>query len=170
MAAESFDYVHPETGMKFPETLGGLHRFEVTDYEKEQKGLGLGVSYAGPGGVLITAYIYNMGKEEIPHGPNAELVIVETESAVEDVKAMGKQGVYKDVVVTSKPEVKDFSGVKIRHVGMTFTNRNAEMNSGIYLVGAKGHFVKLRVNYPKSLSNGAEVEKQFLEAFAPMLQ
>ena len=57
---EAAPYQHPETGLLFEETMGGLTKGNVRNFEEKYPGLGVSIGYNAPG-ITATVYIYNLG-------------------------------------------------------------------------------------------------------------
>jgi hypothetical protein len=57
-------YTHHQTGIIFPSEIALLKFEKITDYEKNNRGLGIGLSYRSEQGFKADIYLYNLGVKD----------------------------------------------------------------------------------------------------------
>ncbi|HJZ53819.1 MAG TPA: hypothetical protein VKE74_02615 [Gemmataceae bacterium] len=146
---------------------------EVDAFEKQpvkvydEPGLGWSVSYRGSGSV-VTFYVYNMDRDEVPDGPDSDAVKAEMLDVLSAVEAGKASGHYKTLTPVKDGVASLGSGKTARK--FRFKRYEVEMAKGgpaiteAYLTGYKNHFVKLRTTY---LAEGkAEAEAELKDLYA----
>lgn len=88
MAAD--DYVHPPTKVTLPATIGEFVRGDVTDFESEQPGQGVGVLYEWPEAYRATLFIYTAGLQGLEMDLKSPAVISERDLSVRGVLAQAQ--------------------------------------------------------------------------------
>lgn len=166
-AEESF---HSEVlGVTFPGNLGGLPLVNVTDFEKQQRGLGLGLSYRGTT-AKADIYVYTAGAPSIPAGVKSKLMVDHFYAVCNDVVEMERRGHYQNVQVLISKEDTLVGGVKFLHAQLRFTQEGVAMESHVYLTGMKGQFVKIRFTFPESKKEAADkIHTAFIEQLGRVL-
>ena len=135
--------------IEMPRIISGLERGEATVNEIQPPGLGVSIPYRGKG-IQATVYIYDLGYEEIPDGPESDLVISQLWKTVDDVQSALDQGIYEAA------QLKDKFGTGSPSRGREFLCAELELrqnglieDSYIYLTGFKKKFIKVRITMPK---------------------
>jgi hypothetical protein len=163
-------YTDPTLGITIPSELGGLPLVQVTDYEKESPGLGVGLSFRREDRVKADIYFYNAKLSPIPDGTKSKLMIDHFYAVTGEVMEMEKRGVYKNVQVIVPQEVVSVGGVRFLHANLRFSTDAGPMESHVYLTGMKGQFVKIRFTFPVAKEAiGRETQLDFLEQFGKIL-
>lgn len=157
-------------GVTIPGELGGLPLVHVTDFEKKDPGLGVGLSFRGEGGVKADIYIYNARVPSIPGGIKSKLMIDHFYAVTGDVMEMERRGVYKNVQTIVPQEEVSIGGIKFFHANLRFTSEGVPMDSHVYLTGLKGQFVKIRFSFPVAREKTArETQHAFLDQLGQVL-
>lgn len=128
----------------FPD-IEGWEKSKVTKYPQEA--LGYSVNYESEEGGRVTLYVYNGGKRKIPDGTEDSIHKSEIEKASDEIYAIEKMGMYKNVkeVVSDEVALGGESGkVQALHKLFNFTVRGQDVTSEIYLFGYKNNFIKIR--------------------------
>ena len=167
---------YPESapGITFPRLMGGLRRGEVTDYEKKQKGLGIGIRYYdAENQIKADVYIYNLGLTAIPDGIESRELVGVFEQARREVHDMEKSGSYQSVKKLSE-DVASFghfaSAPRALRAYFSFTQDGTDRFSHIYLTAYKNLFLKIRFTYPKEQkANSEKFLAEFLEEMGKLL-
>jgi hypothetical protein len=154
-------------GIMFPEKIGPFFLGETTNYETTTPGLGYSVVYTAHFGE-VNAYIYDKGIEDIPDGPNGDIILEQFKQ-----EASG---------IINRPKTEDCSIEFIEQFGTGSPERGAEFlcavfgvsdNNGnrysyLYLTGYEGKLVKLRCTIfakdPKGYTS-----RNFADDFASIL-
>jgi hypothetical protein len=171
--ASAAPYQHPATGLVFPDRLASMQKDKVTDYEKDNPGLGVGIGYNSPG-ITLTIYVYNYGIKSLPGSPDDPAIRQHFAQVVGDVMTMGLRGRYIDLVKSQETEVvlgSSPTGPKALSASFSYVQNNVERLSKLYLTSYKNHFVKVRYTYNKGVHVRAEnTLRQLLEELAVMFQ
>lgn len=166
-AAES--YFCNVLGITFPGSLGGLPLVEVEDFERNSRGLGVGLFYRS-GGIKGDTYIYNYGASEIPTGPESKLILDHFYAVSRDVVLMESLGHYQDVKVITQKELVKLGAVDFLHAEMHFIQENEPMESHIYLAALSNQFVKIRFTFPQAQAEKAKgIREAYLKEFGALL-
>jgi hypothetical protein len=166
-AAESF---HSDAlGVTFPGDLGGLPLVTVTDYEKQQAGLGIGLSYRGDA-AKADIYVYNAGMPSVPAGVKSKVMVDHFYAVSNDVVEMERRGRYQNVQVLIPQEETLIGKVKFLHAQMRFTQDGIPRESHVFLTGMNGQFVKVRFTFPEAQKEAAEkIQRDFFEQLGRVL-
>jgi hypothetical protein len=166
-------YQHPATGLVFPDTLASLKKGEFTDYEKRQRGLGIGVSYTASG-IAANIFVYNFGIRDFPAGPDEPAMKKHFEQVVGDVVNFGKQGKYLNLKQLSEKEVvlgPSPNGPRALSASFSFMVNKMDSVSSLYLISYKKHFIKVRYTYDKKVKDkGDAILARLLNELAAMMQ
>jgi len=165
---------HSPTGISFPGSLGEMKRGEITDFEKREQGLGVGIGYAGPGHVVANIYVYNFRLRSIPDNVQSEPVMSHFLQVESDIYAEEKKGKYMAVQKLSEGLVPLGEAVPApralsSHFSFIAIDGVARL-SHLYLAVYKNHFIKIRFTYPKEQeSEGKEALLRFLDELGRLL-
>jgi hypothetical protein len=171
--AQTNSYRHPATGLIFPDSVEGIVRGNVNDFEGQNPGLGVSVPYDRPG-ITVTTYIYTFGFKSIPNDLSSPTLKNHFAQVLQDIYEMEKRGYYKFVKKTAEGIIflrADKTGPQALSASFSYIQSGTERLSRVYLLGHKQHFFKIRFTYDKSVQ--AQVEGKltaFLNAMADMLE
>lgn len=170
VASGQESYKSSALGVTFPSELGGLPLVHVTDFESQDPGLGVGLSFRREDRVKADIYIYNARMPSIPAGTKSKLMIDHFYAVSGDVVEMERRGIYKNVQVIVPQEEVSVGGVPFLHANMRFSTDGVPMDSHVYLTGLKGLFVKIRFTFPVAKEKTArETQREFLEQLGKIL-
>lgn len=162
-------YQHPETGLVFPDRLAGMTRVSVDNYGPAE---GISIGYNAPN-IAMTISLYS-GMTTVPRDMRSPVFKKQLAEIMEDVKKAEEAGIINDLKKMSEEKVfltADRKGPQALCVSFTFTLKQTELLSKIYLMGYKNRFLSLRYSYNKDVSaQGEETLKQFLKEFSAMLE
>ena len=170
------DYTEPSTGIVFPPELAGFKMGKVTDFEKDQKGLGVSIGYRHQTVSTIWAdiYIYNLSINNIVGGHDSKETHSCYDEAESQIYGAQKKGIYKKVKKVSK-EVIPFSesenNKKIIKGVYTFKANGKKLISNLLVTGYKNNFFKIRFSYPQEYqSEGEEALKTLIKELNMLLE
>lgn len=166
-------YRHEPTGIVFPDRVALFEKWaDVTDYETENPGLGISVAYNSPG-ITVTVYLYTMGMDAIPDNLQSPILQDHFKQAATDIERAGEQGYYFSVTKLSEGEVTwdvARTATTSLHSSYSYTQREQDRLSHLYLMGFRNHFLKIRFTYDKEIQQAAEkAQTEFLAAFSQIL-
>jgi hypothetical protein len=122
----------------------GFTRGKTINYERGHPGLGHSVAYRGDQGEA-TIYIYTKGQSNIPDGPRSETVMLEFNEATSEVLSLAQSAGGRIELVerygTGSPE----RGEEFLCAEFNLTDNYGSRRTFLYLTGATGNFVKIRV-------------------------
>jgi len=171
--AQTNSYRHPATGLTFPDSVEGIVRGDVTDFEGKNPGLGVSVPYDRPG-ITVTVYIYTFGFKSIPSDLSSPTLKNHFAQVMNDIYEVEKRGYYKSVKKTAEGVTflrADKTDPQALSASFSYVQNGVERLSKVYLLGHRQHFVKIRFTYDKSVQ--AQVEEKltaFLNTMADMLE
>jgi hypothetical protein len=145
-AAEAIEYNCSFPSSCFEAEYAGFFRGKITDNETSNPGLGHAIAYHRPGRGAATIYAYNLGRRGIPDGPTSEVVLDEFSRATREVLSFGGLATVGTVELTDRygtgsPE----RGREFLCAEFILTDHAGPRRSFLYLTGALGRFVKIRV-------------------------
>ena len=167
------DYRNPSTGLVLERKIGDLTLIKVTDFEKRQRGLGVGASYQGKDQFRGDIFIYNLGLSNIPREMSTKVMVDQLRQAQGDIYTHEKKGTYRSV--KRLDESSTFLGnpsldVKALSAKFSYSLDGTERLSYLYLTSYKKHFIKIRISFPKK--NQGKLKKtlsEFLNSIAKSL-
>jgi hypothetical protein len=171
--AQTTQYRHPATGLIFPDSVAGIVKGNVKDFEGTNPGLGVSVPYDRPG-ITVTVYVYNLRLRSIPADLSSPIFKNHFAQVLQDIYEMEKRGYYKSVKKTAEGIIflrADKTGPQALSASFSYVQNGIERLSKVYLLGHKQHFVKIRFTYDKSVQ--AQTEEKltaFLNAMANMIE
>lgn len=152
------DYRHPATGLVFPETLAGMARISVHDYEPDTPGLGISVGYQAPG-TAATIYLYTMGREAIPDGTDAPEVQEHFRQVIGDIVAHGQASGHERLRKTAE-RVAAYGRPGAQRMALAadfrYSLQGETRRSKVDLLGWQNHFLKVRYTYDAGVREEAE--------------
>ena len=171
--AQTNSYRHPATGLTFPDSVEGIVRGEVTDYEGKNPGLGVSVAYDRPG-ITVTVYLYTLGLRSISSDIASPILKDHFNQVIQDIYKVEELGYYKNVKNLAQGTTflkQDNTGPKALFASLSYVQSGTDRLSKLYLLGHKNHFVKIRFTYDKAVQKySEETLKQFLNEIGAMLQ
>lgn len=136
-------YTSPELGFTFPAKLAGMEQQAVTDYEKKNPGLGVGISYRAPD-QKADFYIYNLRQPSLPNGAASPLIHQHFNQIKNEIVTFEKTGQYQNVSFPVISETVAIGNLEFLHSEMAFDQEGTPRVSHIYLTVVKGQFFKIR--------------------------
>jgi hypothetical protein len=138
----------PGPKIDWPE-VKGLERQKPNLFK--DKALGYSVAYLGDG-TVITVFVYDLGRDKIPDGPNSDVVkaeMYESLLALESNKASGR---YKSIQPIDEKVIpfgssKGAPEVRRKRYEVEIAKEGAALTE-LYVTGYKNHFIKIRATYP----------------------
>ncbi|MCX5718243.1 MAG: hypothetical protein NTW44_08105 [Nitrospirae bacterium] len=171
--AQTTQYRHPATGLIFPDSVEGIIRGEVTDYEGKNPGLGISVAYDRPG-ITVTVYLYTLGLRSISGDLASPILKEHFNQVIQDIYKVEEMGYYKDVKNLGQGTTflkQDNTGPKALFASLSYVQSGTERLSKLYLLGHKNHFVKIRFTYDKTVQTQSEGKlTAFLNEMANMIE
>lgn len=156
--AEATPYKHPETGLVFEETMGGLNKGNFRNFEEKYPGLGVSIGY-NASGITVTVYIYNLGMESIDDNLESPSFKRHFKEVIRDIFAAEKAGHYKDVTLLQIRAI-DLGPKKTcpRALAASLSYTQGEINrlSKVYLLVYKQQFLKIRFTHDENANAQAE--------------
>lgn len=139
----------PGPKIEWPD-VEGLNRGKPNKFE--DKSLGYSVSYVGTG-IVVTVFVYDLGRDKIPDGPNSEAIKAEMYQSLLSVEAnkTGKKPRYKslqplDEMVIPFGSNKTAPQLRRKRYEVEIINEGPSITE-LYLTGHKNHFIKIRATY-----------------------
>jgi hypothetical protein len=131
-------------GLNLPDRIGPFVKGKIIDNEQSHPGLGLTIAYHGGSIGEGTIYIYDRKMEFVPDGPMAPIVKGEFDMATRNIITVAAAEGHKIELVSRYGTGTPNRGPEF--LCAEFKSGQADgVRSFLYLTGAKGHFVKLRV-------------------------
>jgi hypothetical protein len=152
-------YRHPSTGISFPVLLGEMKRGEVTNFEENQRGLGLGVSYSATNVAVADVFVYDLGLKTIPDDLRSKQVLSHFSQVKGDIGRtyQSVQQLSENVSSTARAGSDSMFRALSAHFSYIHPNDGGERRSYIYLTVYNDNFVKVRFSYRKE--NETEARK-----------
>jgi hypothetical protein len=138
----------PGPKIDWPE-VKGLDRQKPNLFK--DKALGYSVGYLGDG-TIITVFVYDLGRDKIPDGPNSDVVKAEMYESLLALEANKATGRYKslqpiDEKVLPLGTSKGALEVRRKRYEVEIAKEGAALTE-LYVTGYKNHFIKIRATYP----------------------
>jgi hypothetical protein len=166
---------HRPTGLSFPDFLGEMKRGDIKNYEKQEKGLGLGIHYNGSSQIWATIYVYDLRLRRIPQNVWSEEFIAHFSQVEGDIFEAEKTEVYNSVQkLFERVDVlgTTVSGPQARSARFSYTIAPDKIPifSHLYLAAYRNHFFKIRFSYPqKQEAEGTKILAKFLDDVGRLL-
>ncbi|MCI0704523.1 MAG: hypothetical protein L0241_26000 [Planctomycetia bacterium] len=127
----------------------GLKRQKPNMFKDEA--LGYSVSYIGDV-TVATCFVYNLGFERIPTGPNSDMLKAEMYESLLALEANKTSGRYKTISPLDEkviPFGSNKAAPQIRRKRYEVElPKDGEAITELYVTGYKNHFIKIRSTYP----------------------
>ncbi len=166
LAAATFDEA---IGVKLPDDIAGLTFNERKVFPQKA----LGVNYGWQSGALRgSLYIYHGGEKNIPAGHDNEVVQRHFGKVLDEAKALEKLGKVRAVPMPSgMKQTTSYPGCGPQFVWGAFEMdmSGQVIAASTYRTPINGHFVKLRVHYPKGDEQGHKTTLLFVEKMRKIL-
>jgi hypothetical protein len=115
------------------------------------KALGYAIVYLGDG-VIIKVFVYDLGREKIPDGPDSDAVKAEMYESLLALEENKAKGLYKSI----QPIDEKVIPLGTREGALKVRRKRYEVEiakegpaiAELYVTGYKNHFIKLRTTYP----------------------
>jgi hypothetical protein len=148
-------------GIPIPDQVGGISHQPPLDFESRSPGYGYGLRFPSSGWT-IDVYIYDLKVKSIPDDPTSAAVQGALQEAQGEIAAIAKRDDYTGVTLKDTFTIRDAAG-RGRFVCAEynyFSNRQkADLDSYLCLAGARGQFVKLRMDTLKPTLGGGTLSK-----------
>jgi hypothetical protein len=132
-------------GVALDAAYAGFSRGKVIDNEKAHPGYGYTVAYRGGSRGEATIYVYRKRQREIPDGPISKTVMAEFNQVTREILSLGQSAGRNIELVsrygTGSPE----RGKEFLCAEFILSNETGSLRTFVYLTGAAGNFVKIRV-------------------------
>ena len=120
---------------------------------------GYSVSYLGDG-LVVTVFVYDLGLDKIPTGPNSDTIkaeMYESSLALEANKASGR---YKKIEPLDEKVIpfgsnKAAPQIRRKRYEVDIAKEGPAITE-LYVTGHKNHFIKLRATYPTDTKDKSE--------------
>lgn len=152
---------HQPTGIVLPEEIAGFRRTSHRDYEASQAGLGTGYNYNNGTGAVATVYIYTAGQTDIASGIGSPLMARLREQTLREIVEFAKsRAEITEHLAHHRLQVKAEGGdIPILFDVLTITGPSGTRDTLLWLWGARGHFLKIRMTrLPKGELPQAQIE------------
>ncbi len=164
----SADDVLPGPPIEWPE-VKGLDKQKPNIYK--DKDLGYSVSYLSEG-IVITVFVYNLGLEKIPTGPNADAIKAEMYESLLALEANRKNGRYKSITPVDERVIpfgtnKAAPELRRKRYEVEVTDEG-EAVTELYVTGYKNYFLKIRATYPSQEKKRPDGEKAVADVLSAL--
>ncbi|MEW6262799.1 MAG: hypothetical protein AB1641_06945 [Thermodesulfobacteriota bacterium] len=165
-------YVHPQTGLSFPDQLGGAIFTRTQRFD--DPGLGVVVEYQGLDPFADAGvYLYDMGLKGIGTGIETKQVKEQYEEAQADIEQFRAAGLYKSFRTIAEKEmrIKTRGGeIKAFRASFSYEVTGLAYFSELVLTGYKGVFLKVRFSYPQQEGErGARLFESFMSGLGGLM-
>jgi hypothetical protein len=139
--ARVYDYI-------FPVEFDGAKRLSVRGYDNP--GLGYSVGYQ-KGPIIMTIYIYDLGRKDIPDDPDTDVVIDELRDSVKEAMQVRKNAeVKKAFSLPDAQKVTRLNCVWLTYEGNVDGTVEGNVDGTVCLGTAKSRFIKFRTSAPET--------------------
>ncbi|MBM3619734.1 MAG: hypothetical protein FJX20_03505 [Alphaproteobacteria bacterium] len=159
---------HAPTGLRFPPAIAGVPFIRSIDYARsgDDPGLGVGYTYGVPGRLLVTIYVYDLGRRA-PDGHDSAIVAAAFEQSLSSIRiAATRIGKYHDLQI-EPPGACGYGAVTFRCV--TFTAISADGSQPLFgkllLTGYRGYFLKLRADWRRDAPDDTDAVERVVQTF-----
>jgi hypothetical protein len=158
-------------GISIPDQVGGMSHQPPTDFESRNPGFGYGLRFPSSTWT-IDVYIYDLQMKSIADDPASAAVQGALREAEDEIATIEKRGDYVGVTLKDTFTVRDTAG-RARFVCAEYNyfskRQNADLDSYVCLAGAKGQFVKLRMDTRTSNTGARRTVEGWAHAWIPVL-
>jgi hypothetical protein len=155
-AARTADDKLPGPKIEWPD-VKGLERQKPNAFK--DAALGYSVAYLGDG-VIVTIFVYDLGLEKIPTGPNSDTVkaeMYESALALEANKASGRYKRIEPIDEKVIPFGSNNAAPKLRRKRYEVEiAKEGPAVTELYVTGHRNHFLKIRTTYPAAAKQKSE--------------
>lgn len=166
--AQEGTLTHQPTGLIFPTDLAGVPRTRMVDYEQTAKNKALGMSYhyAERGQIDASIYVYD-ANDPPPDGAANAAVARQFDRAQADIEQVARQtGKYVDLTRIAGPDACIFGRVVFRCALFSATTESGTpIYTWVLISGQRGHYVKIRLDWPQQLPASAAGPDKLMRAF-----
>ena len=166
--AQEGTLTHAPTGLIFPAELAGVPRMRVVDYEQTSNNKALGMSYhdVEHGQIDASIYVYD-ANDPPPDGTANPAVARQFERAQADIEQVARQtGKYVDLRRIAGPDACVFGRVAFRCAMFSAkTERGTPIYTWVLISGHRGHYVKIRLDWPQDLPASGVGPDKLVRAF-----
>lgn len=175
-------FIHPQTGIQLPRSLGPLRHEDLMDYAQEGRpDLGFKIRYSAWDSLTwADVYLYDLKRKNLGTGITSPEVMKVFEMAKGDIYLMEKRGRYKNVRKIDEGTItlRTQSGI-LPMLWAAFTYERlpdpsvdypGPVISHLYLTAYKNYFLKVRVSSHESMRDfHHKAVQQFLEDLGKVL-
>jgi len=157
---------HPGTKLNFPPTIGGAQL--ERSYTQP---IGRDVHYAYGYAVdklHITVFLFDGGRR-VPSGPDNPTVIGQFAAEIEATEKSAKADGYTGFEKPSVPSACTFGSITFRCVVYSAATQQGRVFSKLMMTGYRDHFLKVRIDWARSLNQTSADADRALRAFIPAL-
>jgi hypothetical protein len=158
-------------GISVPDQVGGISHQPPVDFETKSPGYGYGLRFPNPGWT-IDVYIYDLQMKSIADDPASAEVQAALKESQGEIAAIAQRGDYTGVTLKDTFTISDTAG-RARFTCAEYSyfskRQNADLDSYLCLAGAKGQFVKLRMDTLKTNINARRTVEGWARAWMPVL-
>jgi hypothetical protein len=161
--------VHAPTGLRFPPAIAGVPLIRSIDYARagDDPGLGLGYTYGIPGRLLVTAYVYDLGRRA-PDGHDSAVIAAAFDQSLASIRvAATRIGKYRDLRIELPARLCGYGTVTFRCVAFTAISADGTqpLMGNLLLTGYRGYFLKLRADWRRDAPDDTAVVERVLQTF-----
>jgi hypothetical protein len=133
-------------GFDFPLKIGALTRGDVTNFEKDNPGLGYGIRYTAPG-QRVDIFIYNLGKRRIEDDVFSLDQNEELSRAIADVHRAKERNLYRNVIEGAEFESPAVKNPFFRCRAFVIDRGEGRVEDSVLCLGARNDkFFKVRIS------------------------
>jgi hypothetical protein len=118
---------------------------KIFNNEERHPGLGYTAAYRGGDLAEATIYVYSKGQRDIPDGPTSKTVMAEFDRATREVLHFGQSGGKSTELVDRYGTGSPDRGKEFLCAEFLLMDHLGTRRTFLYLTGARGSFVKIRV-------------------------
>ncbi len=133
-------------GFDFPLRIGALTRGDVTNFEKDNPGLGYGIRYTAPG-QRVDIFVYSLGKRRIEEDVFSLDQNEELGRAISDVFRAKDRGLYRSVTEGAEFESPAVKNPFFRCRAFVIDRGEGRIEDSVLCLGARNDkFFKVRIS------------------------
>ena len=157
-------------GFNFPLRIGALTRGDVTNFEKDNPGLGYGIRYTAPG-QRVDIFVYSLGKRQIDEDVFSLDQNEELTRAIADVYRAKERGLYRNVVEGAEFESPAVKNPFFRCRAFVIDRGEGRVEDSALCLGARNDkFFKVRISSSPPAPGIAERSDQLLRQIGRALK
>jgi len=161
------------TGLTFPPAIAAIPQTGSVDYAQtfNLPDLGYSWTYATPGTMSATIYIYGAKDAAVPPGPSSLKVANDLQQAVKDIYGAADQNRYENVATVRGPEECKVGGHAFKCTTLTATTARDKLSvfMVVMVTGYKNRFLKLRLEWRRNSAPSQQAKDRFVQAFEQTL-